>query len=210
MPRTNPDARLLVFTKAPRAGAVKTRLVSLLGEEGASSLQRRLIVHTLATARRAAIGALELHAAPDCDDAFLQSCAGRYGARLVAQVPGDLGTRMASAMSRALAESARAIAIGTDCPVLSARHLVAACNALSDNEAVLIPTEDGGYALIGLVQHEPRLFRDIEWGTERVMNQTRARLSELGRRWHEMETLWDVDRPEDYRRLEALTLMLES
>lgn len=91
-----------------------------------------------------------------------------------------------------------------------ARLLVAACNALSDNEAVLIPTEDGGYALIGLVQHDPRLFRDIDWGTERVMNQTRARLSELGRRWHELETLWDVDRPEDYRRLEALTLMLDS
>lgn len=205
MRRTGPDARLLIFAKAPRPGAVKTRLVPVLGAAGAAALHRQLIVRTLATARRAALGPLELHAAPDCADPFLRACAQRYRARLVAQVAGDLGARMAAALGQALATSRHAILIGTDCPVLTGRHLLAACDALARGaDAVFAPTEDGGYALIGLARHDARLFEEIAWGTDRVMNQTRARLSQLGHHWRELPMLWDVDRPEDYRRLQAL------
>ena len=48
-----------------------------------------------------------------------------------------------------------------------------------------------------------RVFEDIDWSTERVMSQTRERLREVGWTWAELETLWDVDRPEDYERLVA-------
>jgi glycosyltransferase A (GT-A) superfamily protein (DUF2064 family) len=66
---------------------------------------------------------------------------------------------------------------------------------------VFVPCEDGGYALIGLQRIEARLFDGIAWGGENVMADTRARLTGLGWRWRELETLWDVDRPEDYARL---------
>jgi len=209
MPPTSPDTRLLVFAKAPRAGSVKTRLIPLLGAAGAAALHMRLIAHTLATARAAGISPLELHAAPDCDDPFLRRCARRYGAALVAQAPGDLGTRMAIALEQALLHSRSAILLGTDCAVLTARHLDAARRVLaSGTDAVLAPAEDGGYALIGLARCDRRLFDGIAWGAACVMNQTRAALSELGWRWRELEMLWDVDRPEDYRRLLGLALPL--
>lgn len=205
MPRINPDTRLIVFTKAPRPGAVKTRLIPLLGKAGAAALHRALVEHTLAMAQRAGYGRLELHCAPDASDPFLRDCASRYGASLASQAGGDLGTRLAMAFERALARSEHVILIGTDCPGLSQNHLQDAGRALgSGADAVFAPTEDGGYALIGLARCDARLFSGIAWSEDSVMNQTRKRLSELGWRWRELETLWDVDRPEDYRRLLAL------
>jgi rSAM/selenodomain-associated transferase 1 len=202
MPPVSIDTRLLVFTKAPRPGAVKTRLIPLLGEAGAAALHMRLIERALATARAAATGPIELHCAPDCSDPFLRFCSEHYGVPLTPQADGDLGTRMAAAFEQALACDRYAILIGTDCPALTARHLREARRTLAAGvEAVLIPAEDGGYALIGLTRCDQRVFAGVAWGEDCVMNQTRNRLSELGWRWRELETLWDVDRPEDYRRL---------
>lgn len=202
MPRISSETRLLVFTKAPQPGTVKTRLIPLLGEQGAAALHARLVKRALATAHAAGIGQIELHCAPDCDDPFLRFCGGRYGALLVSQSDGNLGMRMQRAFERALACARRVILIGTDCPVLSARHLREADRMLdTDKDAVLTPTEDGGYALIGLTRCDTRLFEGIPWGENGVMDETRVRLSALGWRWQELETLWDVDRPEDYQRL---------
>lgn len=58
--------------------------------------------------------------------------------------------------------------------------------------------------LVGLRCPQPRLFEDIDWGSESVMAQTRERLTELGLRWTEPATLWDVDRPSDLARLATL------
>jgi hypothetical protein len=55
--------------------------------------------------------------------------------------------------------------------------------------------------LIGLRRIDPLLFEGIRWGDDSVMAGTRDRLRSLGWRWRELETLWDVDRPEDYQRL---------
>ena len=208
MPRTSSDTRLIVFTKAPNPGAVKTRLIPLLGEAGAAALHRRLIERTLAMARAAAVGPVELHGAPDASDPFLGECAQRYGALLTSQVPGNLGARMAAAMEQTLSSARYAILIGTDCPVLNAGHIREARDALAAGaHAVFAPAEDGGYALIALARCDRRLFRRVAWGEASVMNQTRNRLSQLGWRWRELETVWDVDRPEDYQRLAALHLL---
>jgi glycosyltransferase A (GT-A) superfamily protein (DUF2064 family) len=48
------------------------------------------------------------------------------------------------------------------------------------------------------------VFTDIDWGSGKVMAQTRERLSEIGWRWSEFAPLWDVDREEDFRRLSDL------
>ena len=104
--------------------------------------------------------------------------------------------------SRALAEHAHVLLIGADCPALTARHLCQARQALLGGaDAVLAPAEDGGYVLMGLSRFDARLFEDIAWGSDGVLQETRARLRALGWRWRELETLWDVDRPEDYERL---------
>ncbi|MGQ0750880.1 MAG: TIGR04282 family arsenosugar biosynthesis glycosyltransferase [Betaproteobacteria bacterium] len=208
MPPTASDTRLIVFARTPQPGAVKTRLIPLLGAEGAAALHVRLLERTLATARAADIGPVELHCTPDCEHAYIRECAARYRVSLIRQVEGDLGARMARALNRALQRSRNALVIGTDCAVLTAQHLQEARQALHEGvDAVIVPAEDGGYALIGLNRCDPRIFAGIAWGGAEVLNQTRARLSELGWQWRELETLWDVDRPEDYRRLLASRLI---
>lgn len=193
---------VIVFARAPQPGAVKTRLIPLLGPEGAAELQARLVKHALATARAAAFGSIELHCTPDVEDAFFRFCGNRYGAALVPQAAGDLGARMFAAFEAALAACPRALLIGSDCPALTARHLRQAETALRDgDDAAFVPCEDGGYALIGLGRVQARLFDGIAWGSDSVMTETRARLQQLGWTWRELEILWDVDRPEDYVRL---------
>lgn len=202
MPQTNSDVRVLIFAKAPQPGAVKTRLIPVLGAQDAAALHAQLAEHTLATACAAGAGVVELHCAPDTGDAFFRLCSGKYGVALAAQSGGDLGQRMFAAFAKALCATSQIILIGTDCPGLTAQHLHQASVALADgNDAVLVPAEDGGYALIGLSRCDARLFEDIAWGGAQVTEQTRQRLRELRWRWHELDTLWDVDRPADYRRL---------
>jgi glycosyltransferase A (GT-A) superfamily protein (DUF2064 family) len=113
---------------------------------------------------------------------------------------------MAGALELALSEGSPALLIGCDCPVFSAAYLRDAAAACAGGcHAVFGPAEDGGYVLIGLAcSPSPQLFDNIAWGGATVMRETRARLSRLGWRWTELETLWDVDRPEDLPRLHRL------
>jgi len=202
------ETAVIIFARAPRPGAVKTRLIPLLGVEGAAALHVRLLERTLDTARAASSRRIELHGTPDIDDPFFRFCAGHFAVALAAQAGDDLGARMLAAFASVLATHPRALLLGSDCPALTARHLQQADGALRDGaDAVFVPCEDGGYALIGLQRPEARLFDGIAWGGENVMADTRTRLTGLGWRWRELETLWDVDRPEDYRRLLASGLL---
>ena len=211
MPPTSCEALTIVFAKAPLAGGVKTRLIPTLGAEGAAALQRQLTHRTLVTATDAGLGPVELHAAPSVDDPFLQHCAQRFGVALLPQQGNGLGERMRNAFDEALARHGRVIIVGTDCPVLTVQHLCDAQAALANgNDAVLIPAEDGGYALLGLTRCDNRLFEGIAWGGDTVLAATRERLRALHWRWHELETLWDIDRPEDYRRWSEQILFNEN
>ena len=200
--RPEPRARVAVFAKAPVAGQVKTRLAPLLGPEGAAALHAGLVRQALSTALNAHLGPVELWCAPDASHAFFARCAEQFGVALHGQVGADLGARMAAAFDAGLREGERVIVIGSDCPALEAADLRAAAEALASAPVAIAPAEDGGYVLIGLARRVPELFRDIAWGQASVMARTRARLEESGIRWKELATRWDVDRPEDYARLQ--------
>ncbi|WIM06145.1 MAG: TIGR04282 family arsenosugar biosynthesis glycosyltransferase [Candidatus Nitricoxidivorans perseverans] len=192
MPRMIHETGIAVLARAPVPGKAKTRLIPALGAEGAAELQRRLIRHALTTARAAAIGPVTLW----LDGGMEASCLSA-DVTVRPQPTGDLGARMLAA----IAARPGTLVIGTDCPALTAAHLHQAAHSLSDHDAVLLPAEDGGYVLIGMRTPAPEPFADIDWGTDRVMAQTRARLAALGWRWEEPATLWDVDRPADLDRL---------
>ncbi len=202
------DTRVIVFARAPEPGVAKTRLIPLLGAERAAALQRVLTERAISTALAAEIGPVELWCAPSALPPLLVRCAEHHAIGAVSQCDGDLGARMLHAVVTALAVAPCVIIIGTDCPVLTAGDLRHAAATLADgNDAVLVPAEDGGYALIGLKWWDARLFTDIEWGTDRVMAATRKRLALLAWRWHELPSAWDIDRPGDFERLVASGLI---
>jgi hypothetical protein len=173
-----------------------------LGELGAARLHARLLWRTLHTACAAGIAPVELWCAPDTRHPVFARAAARFGLILRRQRGTDLGERMRAAFATALKQARCAVLIGTDCPALRAQHLRAALDALETGwDAVLTPAEDGGYVLVGLSRPAPSLFRDMPWGSAQVLPRTCERLAATGLRWRLLETLWDVDRPEDLERL---------
>ncbi len=192
---------IAVYARAPVPGAAKTRLIPVLGAEGAAALHARLVERTLGEAARAGLGPVELWCAPDDTHAFFARCAARFGVGLKPQARGDLGARMAATIEDGLARAGAVLIVGSDIPALDAMHLRRAREALETSEAVFIPAEDGGYVLAGLARPRPVLFQEIAWGGPEVMAQTRARAAAHGMRIAELDSLWDLDRPEDLLRL---------
>ncbi|MDP2170872.1 MAG: TIGR04282 family arsenosugar biosynthesis glycosyltransferase [Rhodocyclaceae bacterium] len=192
-----------ILARAPIPGQVKTRLIPALGSAGAARFQHWLLQRTVHMALAADIGPVSLwcDGAPRHPDFAVCHSFERVTVRQ--QVGDDLGMRMLTALQES-PNPQGTLVIGTDCPVMTARHLHLAAQSLRDHDAVVMPAEDGGYVLIGMKTPDPRLFQGITWGSEQVMAQTRLRLSELGWRWAEPVGLWDVDRPADFERLAAL------
>lgn len=193
----HPDAVIQIFARAPVPGAVKTRLIPALGAEGAAALQAKLLFRTLEMATRASMAPVQLWCAPDCRHAAFQDWP---GVSRHVQQGADLGERMAHALAAGLRSAQRVVLIGTDCPALDANGLHQAIARLADHDVVLGPAEDGGYVLVGW-RRPVALFAGIDWGSEQVLDQTRARLRAAGASWHELPVLWDVDRPADVARL---------
>jgi rSAM/selenodomain-associated transferase 1 len=209
-----PEGKILVFCKAPEPGSVKTRLQSVLSPAQCSQLHARLARHTLQTAVDSGVAEVELWCAGATGHAFFQECAQQYGIELRLQQGRDLGARMA--LQTALDSRTFAIIIGTDCPVLGADYLRAAAGFLAQQNArmqtarvVIGPAADGGYVLIGADRVLTGAFENIEWGGDRVLQQTRARLLNPHTLYKELATLWDVDRPEDLERLPAALMPLQ-
>jgi len=187
--------RLAVFAKWPAPGRVKTRLSPGLPAALACEIYRALLEDTLELAAAAGTSCSVYWAdAPESLDAprlppGLLPCAQRGL---------DLGARLASAFDELLqAPGDRAVVIGADCPALEAATLRVAFDALLTHDAAIGPTRDGGYYLIGLARRAPGLFRDVEWSTGRVLDQTleRARAARVSVR--RLEPLEDLDTPED-------------
>lgn len=196
------DFPLAILAKAPIPGKVKTRLIPTLGAEGACRLHERLLRHTLAIAlATTSLGRITLWTTLDHAHPLFQALADRHGIALRTQPEADLGGRMHHAL-QVMGEPG--LLIGSDCPVLTPALLRRCQAALTSVDAVFLPAEDGGFALVGLNRPEPRLFAGIDWGTDRVMAQTRRRAAELDWQLACPAVVWDVDRPEDLPRLAGI------
>lgn len=192
--------RVAIFAKAPVPGYAKTRLIPKLGAAGAADLQAGFIRQTLSTACSASEFETSLWCAPNGNHPFFLTCAEAFKVQIIEQAIGDLGARMEAAFAALASDLTPLVLVGTDCPALTAQHLADAHAALRHDDAVFIPTEDGGYALIGLRRSHAALFTAMPWSTSAVMAQTRQRLRRQGLQWRELPTLWDVDEPADHER----------
>ena len=123
---------------------------------------------------QAGIGEVELCRTP-LNDPLWQALPLPTGLHVSDQEGGDLGERLARAAHRSLAAGQPCILIGTDCPALDAARLRQAANALSETDAVIVPTADGGYALLGLRRFDASLFEGMAWSTPTVAATTLAR-----------------------------------
>jgi rSAM/selenodomain-associated transferase 2/rSAM/selenodomain-associated transferase 1 len=203
-------ASVAILAKAPVAGAAKTRLIPELGAAGAARAQRRFTLDTLQVTRQAALGPAALWCAPDAAHRFFRALRRATGIACINQPPGDIGARMLHAFQQHFAhqpshqKNLPLLLVGTDCPVLAPGHLQKAAQALKQHDVVLIPAEDGGYVLIGMGVLVPQVFEGIAWSTPQVMAQTRDQLRRAGVTWFEMPSLWDVDEPADWQRLQRL------
>lgn len=194
-------ARIIIFAKAPQAGFAKTRLIPVLGEQGAADLARRMLHHTLQAAINANVGTVELCVTPDISAPAWHDIRLPQNIGITAQGEGDLGARMARAAQRAIGQGESVLLIGTDCAEMSPLLLEEAGQRLLDHDAVIHCTADGGYALLGLNAFHPTLFENMPWSTDAVAVNTLKRLALLGWSVHVGQMLHDVDEPQDVQHL---------
>jgi rSAM/selenodomain-associated transferase 1 len=198
----NGDA-IALFAKAPRAGAVKTRLSPPLTGDEAAAVARACLEATLRRFPPAVPGAWTLFLEGD-PEPWLTRLAAERGVRLATQGTGDLGARLTRAFQALHAGGARrAVAIGSDSPTLDPARIAAALARLDDADAVLGPARDGGYYLIGIRPGREALFQQIPWSTPRVAAETRRRAAEAGWTMAELPEWYDVDDAEGLLRAAA-------
>ena len=189
--------RIVIIAKAPIAGFAKTRLIPTLGAQRAADLALQMLRHTVAIALAAQLDGVELCVTPNASDAVWANLDLPENLQWSAQGEGDLGMRMARAARRCVDRSESVLLIGTDCPDLSVDVLKSAATALNDHDAAMVPTYDGGYALLALKRFDATLFSDIPWSTNQVAAMTLDRIRQLGWGVQALQTRHDIDEPGD-------------
>lgn len=177
-----------IFAKEPVPGKVKTRLCPPLTPQEAAGLYRECLNETVC----------RMAAGPWRTTLFFAGNRDYFEkdfptTPLKPQGGGDLGVRMAKALTYLLDVHDRAVLIGSDSPDLPFDIVASAFAVLADHDAVIAPAADGGYVLIGERRHHPELFRDIPWSTPQVLSTTRERVRRLGIRLQEVEGWDDID-----------------
>jgi rSAM/selenodomain-associated transferase 1 len=195
---------LILFTRFPAAGKVKTRLQTHLGPQGAADLHKKMTEHTLNRIRPALQAQkIELQiffCGGDRDE--MAAWLGKHSP-LYQQQGRNLGQRMGHAFECAFLQGAgRVLLIGSDCPGLTADIICHAMEALENHALVLGPAADGGYYLIGLRCREQEralfhIFNTVDWGTDQVLAQTAAQAQKHNLSFFFLPRLHDIDRPED-------------
>jgi hypothetical protein len=195
---TGTQPSVLIMAKAPRSGAVKTRLAPLLASDDRARLQARMIRHTAAHAHQVAPGSTYLafdppHAAEEIERLLPSTV-------LFPQVHGHLGNRMAAATRTVLARRpGPLLVIGTDAPTLTSAMLHRAARALDHHDVVFGPALDGGYYLVGLRRPQTEVFAidPVLWGGSRVLAASRDSARRAGLTVGSLPVLRDLDTPED-------------
>ncbi len=192
--------RVIVFTKVPVVGRVKTRLARALGPEEAARVYCALLSDTL----RAIFTAPGLAGTITCDpapDPFLQKLAATWSLDLDTQRGDDLTARLEDATLRAReAGAARLVFTGADSPTLPRAYVdLALARLRAGRDVALGPSFDGGYtiAALGPRADPAAVFADVPWDTDFVLAATRANVERAGLSLGFVPTWYDVDVIED-------------
>jgi len=177
-------AALAVMTKAPEAGRVKTRLTPPLSAEEAASLNICFLRDTAAaisrTTERGRAKGVGVYTPPGSEAAYSAILPEEF--ILVPQRGDAFGERLTAATDDLLQLGFDSVClINSDSPTVPSAAFAQAVEILSQpNDCVVLgPSDDGGYYLIGLKKGHRRLFEQIDWSTERVLEQTIAAAREI-------------------------------
>jgi len=194
---------LIVFTRFPQPGQTKTRLIPALGAARAADLQRMMAEYTftqcceLAHKRNVSIA---VHYEGGDERALRRWIPS--GMICMPQSKGSLGERLAHSFASSFtAGMKRVIIVGSDCPFLTPEILADGFDLLQNNDLVIGPAHDGGYYLIGLSKPDRLMWADIDWGTDKVLQQTIEIARNRGLKLALLPSLADIDRPEDLQNL---------
>jgi rSAM/selenodomain-associated transferase 1 len=194
--------RLAVFAKAPRLGKVKTRLCPPLSAEQALELHRALVEDTLDRLQKVSRPDIEhwiyiSEALNDPEDLTIPS----DWAQQIQQGE-DLGERLENAFRTAFEDGVeRLVVLGTDSPTVPINCIYEAFDELTRYDAVIGPSLDGGYYLIGCSQFIPEIFQGVSWGKVTVLRETTDALQRMQKSFNYLIDWYDVDTDEDLMRL---------
>jgi len=193
------------MAKAPRPGAVKTRLCPPLLAAEAAALYRCFLLDKIAAVQ--ALSGVRPMVAYTPDEAQAEFAVLAPDFALVPQRGPDLGARLHTTLASLLAAGhPGAIAVDSDTPTLPREFLQQAVDCLTGPgpDVVLGPTEDGGYYLIGVRVANRALFDDMPWSTAAVLEITLRRAAAAGLQTVCTPAWFDVDTPDDLRRLRTV------
>ncbi|MEN8812452.1 MAG: TIGR04282 family arsenosugar biosynthesis glycosyltransferase [Candidatus Arcticimaribacter sp.] len=178
---------LLVFCKNPRLGKVKTRLAKTIGDEKALLIYKELLKKTASVLKELEVD-IHLYYSDEIEENDLFSV---IASQKKKQAGEQLGERMANAFQESFISYDKVVIIGTDLWTLETQDIHNAFQALEKQAAVIGPSKDGGYYLLGLNQFFPELFKQKEWGTDKVLSSTLADLNHIN--YHLLKEKNDVD-----------------
>ena len=196
------DRVLVIMAKAPRPGAVKTRLTPSLPLQAVAAFYGCLLGDTLAVAR--SLGGVEIAImCPDSDVSELARLAG-HGVQVVAQKGEGLAAGLTSVFAHfAEGRPRRIIAFNSDSPHLPRSVLEGAFETLAAHDVVVGPTYDGGYYLVGAKASHPTLFTGDGMGTSSALERVLARARVLELCVGFADPFYDIDVVDDLIRLAA-------
>lgn len=186
---------LIIFTRNPELGKVKTRLAKTIGEDKALEVYKHLLLHTMAETKFLACDKFVYY-----DSSIVKNdiwSEDFYKKKL--QSGEDLGEKMHKAFELLFNMGYKnCMIVGSDLFDLKKEIIDKAFQKLQENEVVVGPAEDGGYYLLGLKNLNASLFKNKDWGTSTVLADT---LNDLNSQTvYLLETLNDIDTFEDLKR----------
>lgn len=201
---------LVVMSKSPVLGTVKTRMQPYLSVEQSVELHTQLTQYCLQHWIKADFFSVQLWVGGDIELFKARVLSNNIaipidGQHVFQQVEGDLGLRMSYAINTSLKNYPDGVfVVGTDCPFIDVSYFRKAIEALENYDVVIGPASDGGYVLIGMKADYPFLFENIEWGTSSVYRQTKVAIEKNGLTCFSLPVLSDIDCPEDLKKLVAI------
>jgi rSAM/selenodomain-associated transferase 1 len=193
-----------MMTRAPVAGHCKTRLRPFLADTAIAELYAAMIADSIASYSRIGAERCVVLAAPENDGVAVLRALVPSNWEVIPQSGNGLGERLANAFRTLKTDRSAVILMDSDSPTLPIEPVAEAVGRLNgDRRALLGPTEDGGYYLIGLSSLDLEVLRDIPWSTPHVMELTLARCASLSLNTELLPAWYDVDQQQDLERLSA-------